>query len=181
MGGFPGDCLGPWGPWGPFGQGSLRSPKQIKRKNVFHNIFENNFLLLCRAINPIIVKGWLNFGALVGYPLCGIVFCTFLIQILIRKLMFFLMATFQKYDISGFCSSNFLLCPSCFLLWPSIFLIVPHISCILHLISFTFHLISSILPLISLKFPLDSLSFLYNSLIFLLIPLIFHLFPLTFL
>ena len=43
------------------------------------------FLLFCRANNPIIVKGWLNFGALVGYPLCGIVYFTFSVKSLIKK------------------------------------------------------------------------------------------------
>ena len=105
-----------WGPWVPggipsvwdaFGQGSLRSPKQIKIF-VFCYRLENNFLPLCRANNPIIVNGWLNFGALVGYPLCAIVFCIFLIRILIKKLMLYVMATLQKLGLFRKCWQVFL-------------------------------------------------------------------------
>ena len=79
--GLFGTVWGPWVPGGipavkdPFGQGSLRSPKQIKIKYVFfYNILENNLLLFCRAINQIIVKGWLNFGVLWATPFAGLFF-----------------------------------------------------------------------------------------------------------
>ena len=92
--------MGPWGPWGPFGQGSLRSPKQITvREKMFFLIFENNFLLFCRANHPIIVKVWLNFWALVGYPLCAMLHL--LMHFLIRNHMLFLMAIFQKLERSS--------------------------------------------------------------------------------
>ena len=89
---------------------------------------ENIFLLFCRTNNPIIVKGWLNFGALVGYPLCAIVWLHFLIQFLIRKPILFWWHFFQKLKISCLCTPSFILCSSFFLLWPSCFLKFPHIS-----------------------------------------------------
>ena len=84
---------------------------------------------MCRANNPIIVKGWLDFGAFVGYPLSAIVLLHFLMQFLIRKPMFFLMAIFQKLENYFLFTSSFILCLSFFLLWPSCFLKFPHISC----------------------------------------------------
>ena len=135
----------------------------------FINIFENNFLLFCRASNPIIVKGWLDFGALVGYPLCGIVFCIFLIRILIKKLMLYAMAPFQKMRLSRKWSQVFLLFPFIFLMCPFIFLLFPWIC---HL----FPSIFLLLPLILLLFPLVTLLF---PLIFFLVPLISLLFPLS--
>ena len=137
LGGGPGV---PEGPWGPLGQGSLRSPKQIKRKYGFLNIFKNIFLLFCRANNPIIVKGWLDFGAFVGYPLSAIVLLHFLMQFLIRTSMLFLMAIFQKLENYFLFTSSFILCLSFFLLWPSCFLKFPHMSC-------SFLLIASLLSL----------------------------------
>ena len=70
---------------------SVRDPFEAPsklRENMFFYIFKNIFLLLCRANNPIIVKGWLDFGAFVGYPLSAIVLLHFLMQVLIRKPMF---------------------------------------------------------------------------------------------
>ena len=131
--GVPGGSLeGPWGSLGSLGclrSGIPSKPKQIKRTYCFFNIFKNIFLLLCRANNPIIVKGWLDFGAFVGYPLSAIVLLHFLMQFLIRKPMFFLMAIFQKLENYFLFTSSFILCLSFFLLWPSCFLKFPHISC----------------------------------------------------
>ena len=110
---------------------------------MFLNISENNILLICRANNPIIVKGWLNFGALVGYPLCAIVCLHFLIQFLIRKPILFWWHFFQKLKISYLCTPSFILCSSFFLLWPSCLLKFLHISC-------SFTLVPSFF---SLKFP----------------------------
>ena len=95
----------------------------------FYNILENNFLLFCRASNPIIVKGWLNFGALVGYPLSWIVLLHFLMRFLLKSMCFVLMAVFQKLESPFLCTTSFILCLSFFLLWPSGFLNFLHISC----------------------------------------------------
>ena len=116
------------GPWGVPG-GSLRVPgvpgvpsvrdtfeTQANQENIlFLNILENNILLICRANNPIIVKGWLNFGALVGYPLCAIVWLHFLIQFLIRKPILFWWHFFQKLEISVLCTPSFLKFPQIFM------------------------------------------------------------------
>ena len=125
----PGVPVGPGRSLGSLWSGIPSKPKQTKIKYCFLNILENNFLLFCRTNNPIIVKGWLNFGALVGYPLCAIVWLHFLIQILIRKPVLFWWHFFQKLRISCLCTPSFILCSSFFLLWPSCFLNFPHISC----------------------------------------------------
>ena len=124
----PGVLVGPGRSLGPSGQGSLRNPSKLREIYVF-NIFKNIFLLFCRASNPIIVKGWLHFGALVGYPLCAIVWLHFLIQFLIRKPILFWWHFFQKLKISCLCTPSFILCSSCLILCTSCFLKFPHISC----------------------------------------------------
>ena len=86
---------------------------------------ENNFLLFCRTNNPIIVKGWLNFGALVGYPLCAIVWLHFLIQILIRKPVLFWWHFFQKLKNIIFVHSKFHLM---FFIFPLVAFMFPQFS-----------------------------------------------------
>ena len=88
------------------------------------------------------MKVWLVFGALVGCPLWAIVLLHFLMQILIRTHVLFLLATFQKLKISFLCTSSFILCPAFFLLWPSCFLNIPHMSCSFLLIPSFFSLTS---------------------------------------
>ena len=129
--------MDPWGPWGPLGQGSLRSPKQIKRKYVFYNILENTFLLFYRASNPIIVKGWLNFGALVGYPLCVIVLLHVLMQFIIRKHVLLFDGNFPEIGIFIFVYFKFHLMSFIFPLMA--FMFPQFSSCFLQfsLVSFT--------------------------------------------
>ena len=121
----PGVPVGPGRSLGPSGQGSLRNPSKLRENIVFvFNIFKNMFLLFCRANNPIIVKGWLNFGALVGYPLCAIVWLHFLIQFLIRKPILFWWHFFQIENIM-FVHSKFHLM---FFIFPLVAFMSPQIS-----------------------------------------------------
>ena len=117
--------MGPGRSLGPSGQGSLRNPSKFRKKYCFFDILENNFLLFCRTNNPIIVKGWLNFGALVGYPLCAIVWLHFLIQILIRKPILFLMTFFPEIENLMFVHSKFHLM---FFIFPLVAFMFPQIS-----------------------------------------------------
>ena len=120
----PGVPVGPGRSLGPSGQGSLRNPSKLRENIVFY-ILENHFLLFCRANHPIIVKGWLNFGALVGYPLCAIVWLHFLIQILIRKPVLFWWHFFQKLKHLMFVHSKFHLM---FFIFPLVAFMFPQIS-----------------------------------------------------
>ena len=63
---------------------------------IYIYILENNLLLFWRANHPIIVKVWLKFGALVGYPLCAIVVLHFLMQFFIRKHVLFVDGNFPE-------------------------------------------------------------------------------------
>ena len=189
---------GPWGSlWVPGVPGvpSVRDPFEAPsklRENMFffHNLFENHFLLLCRAINPIIVKGWLNFGALVGYHLCGIVFCTFLIHILIRKHVlcfdgnfpeiWHIRFLFFKFPLMSFIfplmAFNFPHSSSYFLNTTSYFLEVSSwfLEFSLQFLNFPFNPID--FPLISFNFPLISFNFPLMSFTFYFIPFIFYIF-----
>ena len=51
-----------------------------------------------KANNPIVGKGWLNFGPLWGTPFAGLFFALLLYRVLVKKLMLFVVATFRKYD-----------------------------------------------------------------------------------
>ena len=72
------DCLGSLG---SLGLSSVRdpfeAPSKLRETVFFYDIFENHFLLFCRANNSIIVKGWLNFGPLWGNPFAGLFFALF--------------------------------------------------------------------------------------------------------
>ena len=67
-----------------------------QRSYIYIYILENNLLLFWRANHPIIVKVWLKFGALVGYPLCAIVVLHFLMQFFIRKHVLFVDGNFPE-------------------------------------------------------------------------------------
>ena len=71
------------------------------------------------------MKGWLNFGALMGYPLCAIVWLHFLIQILIRKPVLFWWHFFQKLKNIIFVHSKFHLM---FFIFPLVAFMFPQIS-----------------------------------------------------
>ena len=67
-------------------------------------------------------------GPLWATPFARLFCCTF-DAMFNKKTCAFLIALFQKLEISFLCTPSFILCSSFFLLWPSCFLKFPHISC----------------------------------------------------
>ena len=137
------DCLGSLGPWrDPFGQGSLRSPKQIKRK--YFQILYWNIICYYSAGQPIKLlrrAGWI-LGPCGATPLrdCFLHFfntdfnkendafcdCNFPENMTSQKMLSrFSLITFNVHLISFNCpliSFNFLLCPLIFILFHLVFI-----------------------------------------------------------
>ena len=132
-GNLKGDLESLWVPGVPSVRDPFEAPSKLR---YFFSLLENNVLSFCRANHPIIVKVWLHFGALVGYPLCAIVLLHFLMQFLIRKHVFFWLQFSRNWKLH-FCVlqvSSYVFHVSSYGLYvSSIFLTFPAVvSCFLH-------------------------------------------------